>query len=358
MLSTMDETRFRILDTLSRGLGRSLSISELTNRIKELHGTAYYANIYDEIMSLASEGIIGLEKIGTSSIAILNFKSYLLIDTLAEIELKKKHALLRGRTGPQMLLLEFDTYLKSLPLMGSICMSRPEKNIKLNRMEFLILLRGSTGDRAIREHRQALREIIQVLQKIHNLRIDCLTLADDEFLDLLKSEDRNPLKDMLADKIAFINPQEFWIAIREALMKGVRMRIDSDEINPMRISEHHLVFNLARFGYTELGREIKPGELISIEYIISSILMGKDVRRIEAAPVIIAKNKVNYNVLTFLSQKYKYSDRLLGLLRTLYKIKPSEETKEGISTLESMHVNEMKADEDSIREKMRLYNAT
>ncbi len=358
MVSTMDETRFRILDTLSRALGRPLSISELANRIKELHGTAYYANIYDEMMSLASEGIIGLEKIGTSSIAILNFKSYLLIDTLAEFELKKKRNLLRGRTMLQMLLLELDTYLKSLPLVDSICMSRPEKNIKLNRMEFLILLRGSTGDRAIREHRQALREIILRLQKIHNLRIDHLTLANDEFPDLLKSEDRNPLKDILADKIAFINPQAFWIEIREALIKGVRIRIDPEEIDPTRISEHHLVFNLARFGYTEMGREVREGEHIGIEYIISSILMGKDVRRTEAIPVIIAKNKLNYNVLTFLSQKYKYSDRLLGLLRTLYKIKPSHETKEGISTLESMHVNEIKADEDSIRDKMRLYNAT
>jgi hypothetical protein len=318
MVDTMDETRFRILDTLSRELGRPLSISELTSRIKALHGTAYYANTYDEVMSLAGEGIIGLEKIGNSSIANLNFRSYLLIDTLAEIELKKKHALLKGRTELQMLLMQFDTHLKSLPLVGSICMSGPEKSMKLNRMEFLILLRGSAGDRAIREHRRALR----------------------------------------TDKIAFFNPQEFWIGIREALIKGVRVRVDSGETDPTRISERQLVFNLARFGYTEMGREVKEGERIGIEYIISSILLGKDVRRTEAIPVIIAKNKLNYNVLTFLSHKYKYSGRLLGLLRTLYKIKPSQETKEGISTLESMHVNEIEADEDSIREKMRLYNAT
>jgi hypothetical protein len=354
----MNETRFRILDTLSRELGRSLSISELTNKIRKLHGTAYYANTYDEIMSLASEGIIELEKIGNSSIAILNFKSYLLIDSLAEIELKKKHDLLQERTELQMLLLEFNTCLESLALMSSICMSRPEKNIKLNRLEFLILLRGSAGDQVIQEHREKLSEITQMLQKIHNLRIDYLALANDEFLDLLRSEDRNPLKDMLVDKIAFINPQGFWIAIREALRKGIRMQLDSDETDPARIPEHHLAFNLARFGYTEMGRQIKAGERISMEYIITAILTGTDARRIEAIPVIIAKNKLNYNVLTFLSQKYRRSGLLLGLLRTLYKFKPSEEAKAGISILEKMHIDEIEADEEAIREKMKLYNAT
>lgn len=36
----MDETTFRILDTLSRELGRPPSINELTRKIETLHGTA------------------------------------------------------------------------------------------------------------------------------------------------------------------------------------------------------------------------------------------------------------------------------------------------------------------------------
>ena len=86
----MDETTFRILDTLSRELGRQISINELTRKIAKQHGSAYYANIYKKLLALNKEGTILIGRIGKSSIISLNFKNYLLIDLLIEMELKKK----------------------------------------------------------------------------------------------------------------------------------------------------------------------------------------------------------------------------------------------------------------------------
>ena len=56
----MDETTYRILDVLSRSLGRLMSIHELTRKIEETYGGAYYANIYEKIHELTQDNIITL----------------------------------------------------------------------------------------------------------------------------------------------------------------------------------------------------------------------------------------------------------------------------------------------------------
>src|SRR5438034_4930624 len=139
---TMDQTTFKVLDALSREIGRHSSIKGITDKIRELHGTAYYANIYHIVKFLTHEGILDIEKIGAIPTIQLAFNNYLLIDILAEIEIKRKHDLLRKRIELQAPLEELDIYLRNLPLIGPICMSRPEKNIKLNRLELLIMIRG------------------------------------------------------------------------------------------------------------------------------------------------------------------------------------------------------------------------
>jgi len=355
----MDETTFRILDTLSRALGRPLSINELTRRIETLHGTADYKNIYEKLQTLNKDTIINLTKTGRSQITTLNFNNYLLIDLLAETELRRKQDLLRNRRELQMFFLELDTYFNDpqFQFLQSISCISPVKNIRLNRIEFLILLKGSRERITIKEL-NAVHELIRLLQSIHNIKIDYLMLSKDEFIDFLKSEETNPLREMLADKITFLYPQSFWLDIRSTLEKGIHIRIEQIATNPAKISEQDLVYNLARFGYREIGSELKQGKDICIEYIITAILLRNRARRIEAIPIILAKNKSNYNLLIFLCQKYEVSSRLLGLLKILNKIKQAKETQGAIEILQIRKIKEIKANERSIRQKMRLYNVT
>jgi hypothetical protein len=353
----MDETTFRILDTLSRELGRHISINELTSKIAEQYGSAYYTNIYKKISALNKEGITHAARTGKSSIASLNFKNYLLIDLLTQMELKKKQEFIRSKPELQMLLLEIDTYCSDLPFIKSISLINPERNMKLNRAELLILLKSSEQESEIQNTIFAMNKILLSLQSIHNIKIDYLILTKEEFFDLLASDETNSLKEMLFNQIAFLFPQAFWIEIKTMLEKGIQIRFSEEETNPAKISESDLIYNFARFGYKEIGPEIREGEKICIEYIITSILMKNDARRRDAIPIILAKNRANYSLLIFLAQKYRLLGKLLGLLKALHKNKPIREVHQAIRTLEAMNVKEIKADEKSIESKMRLYNA-
>lgn len=351
----MDDTTFRILDTLSRELGKPISINELTKKIEKLHGKAYYKNIYDKLHTMANNKIITLTKSRNSSLVSLNFTNYLLIDLLAQMELVRKQNFLQLHRELQMLFLEIDTYFKDLHIIQSISAINLEYNINLNRVELLILLRNIRSIEQMVNATLSIYRLIGNIQSIHNIRIDYLLLSVNEFIDLLKSDEANPLKEMMIDKITLLFPQAFWLDIREAVEKGIRIQI-GEPINLTKISEDDLVYNLARFGYKEIGPEIKGGKDICIEYIVTSILLQDDARRIDAIPIILAKRDANYNLLIFLSQKYGLSDKLLGLLKVLNKLKPKKEVGEAIRILESINIKEAKANEESIREKMRLYN--
>ena len=351
----MDGTTFRILDALSRNLGSQISINKLTKEIEELRGSAYYANVYNRVRSLSKEGIVSLTRAGKSSFVSLNFGSYLTMDLLTEMELTRKRELLKTRKELQFLLADIEEHFKDRRLTVSICLTSPEKNVKLNRAELLILLQA--GDNGKRDGMREMHSTITSLQRTHNIRLDYLALGREEFHELLRSEERNPLKEMLADKIAFFNPQGFWSQIRDAIAHGMLIRFGREETHPAKVAERDLVYNLARFGYTEMGSETETGENTSVEYIITSLMVKGNSRRVEAVPVILAKNRVNYSLLIFLSQKYGVSDRLLGLLKALNKIKPEKPRRETIEILEAMNVKELEAHEASIRQRLRLYNA-
>ena len=108
------------------------------------------------------------------------------------------------------------------------------------------------------------------------------------------------------------------------------------------------------------GPKIKQGKLICIEYIINAIMFQNDARRMDAIPVILAKNsdKTNYDLLLFLTRKYDFGGKILGILRALRNlvVHGMTEINEPIRLLEAMKIEEIKVNEKSMKEKLRLYN--
>ncbi len=352
----MDETTFRILDTLWKETGTPLSINELTSKIRESHGTAYYTNIYQKMHALTREGTIAITKAGRSSIANLNFTNYLLIDRLTELELRRKHDLLAKSKELQMLFQDAGERYADIRSIESISAINAERNLKLNRAEFLFLLHNSKHSNLDHEMID-IHSIARDLEGLHNIKLDPIILTTEALLDFLTSDEINPVREMLSSKIIFYSPQNFWTHIAAAFARGYRIKLLERETNSAKIPEKDIVFNLARFGYKQIGLEIREGEKICIEYIIASILMKEDARRIDAIPILLAKNNANYSLLISLSQKYRLSARLLGLLKALNKINSTRETKSAIEILEALSTKEIKADDRSIERKMRLYRA-
>ena len=172
------------------------------------------------------------------------------------------------------------------------------------------------------DEKRKLREIIGTFRRVHNIRIDYLPLTATELLELLTSEEANPLKEMLPDSVCVFSPQAFWSEMLEAERKGLRIRLEEAETDPRKLSENELVYNLERLGYKEFGTEAKQSREILKELLATSLLLKGDARRIDAVPVILAKGGTRWDLLVFLAQKYGTAGRLLGLLRALNHAKP------------------------------------
>jgi hypothetical protein len=351
----MDEATFRILDSLSREIGSTISIHQLTSKIRQYYGTGYYARTYNRVIELSKQELITITKAGRSSIPSLNFSSYSLLDLLSEIEMRKKRELLDRSRNLQPLIMDIEAYAHNDSQIESISLMNPERNAKLNRAELLVLTRNSSENGS--KQMTSIYRMMRDAQSKHNIRTDTLLLSTEDFAELLASDEINPLKEMLSNKIAFFAPQAFWAEIADALAKGRWIRLLGGETNPAKIAEKDMDFNLNRFGYMEMGSKIAGGEKICIEYIISSILMKGEARRINAIPILLSKNTANYNLLIFLSQKYGLSGRLLGLLRAMHKIKPQGKIAIMMEIMKELGAKEIKADENAIAQNMRLYNA-
>jgi len=344
-------TEFKIIDTISREIGNPISIRGLTAEIKQEFGSAHYPNIYNAVLGLKDKNIIQIERQGNASIPLLNFSNYLLPDMLVEIELQKKRDFLQKWREAQFLLSDLDQELSSLSFIRSILLIDPEHNMRLNRAELLILI-----DQENTANRQKARRTINELRRHNNIRIEDLILSQDELIDFLKSSEKNPIKEMLSDKIATYLPQNFWNPIRNAYVHGTRIRFDNERTNLSKIKESDLTYNLAKFGYKELGLEIRQGEDYSLEYIISSILMGDDPRRAAAASILISKNRPSFELLEFLSMRHGFAEKLLGLLEAINHISPAPEFSDAISGFKERGINPRRVvDEGQIRNLMELY---
>ena len=239
----MDETTYRILDILSRNIGSPQSINELTGKIENIYGAAYYANINEKIHDLTKEKIITLSKSGRSSLISINFNNYLITDLLAEMEFRRKQFFLQGKQEMQMLSMEIDTYLHSFLLIKSISLINPERNAKLNKVELFIHLRR-TEKKKVEETKIGIHIILDNLQKIHNIRIDYIILEDNMFLNLLKSDEINPAREIISNKIVIFNPQDFWIGIKKTGVAGIKIITEDSDASATKISEDDMIFNL------------------------------------------------------------------------------------------------------------------
>ncbi len=236
-------------------LGNPLSINQLTNQIKNHYGAAYYANTYQKLQNLKNNDLVKLEPIGHSSSIKLNFESYLLVDTLSDMEKEKKLHLLSKKENLFQFFCEMDKSLSSQAYTKSLSAINPAKTLKLNRIDLLTLLNQAPDylNQTIK-----LQKATMNLQKKYNLKINNLILNKHTFSNLLSSDEINPAREALSQQITLYNPQAFWSQIKETAQKN-QIRTLQTETKPLNIPDSDLNFNLNRFGYGEFGTAIVEG---------------------------------------------------------------------------------------------------
>jgi hypothetical protein len=235
----------------------------------------------------------------------------------------------------------------------SITAINPSKNIKLNRVELLFLLK-ETPD-YLNQTIEICKDMLN-LKKRFNLKINSLTLNKNNFADLLTSDEINPVREALSQQITIYNPQAFWKEIK-AIAKKSQIRTSNSETKPLNISDLDLTFNLNRFGYSEFGASFAQGKKYCIEYTVTSLLLREEARGVDAAAVILAKNSFNSNLLAFLSQKFQTAPRLLGILKVLQQTNSKTEFENTIKIISLTNPEQIPIDEESIKQKLELYNA-
>jgi hypothetical protein len=339
---------FRVMDGLTRNLGRTFSIQDLTNEIRRTRGRAHYANVYNCVQSLKRQGLIELSKTGGTSTISLNLRRYALIDVLAEMEIERKRRALRSIRMAESLFAAVDAALGRLSSVAAVAAIDAERNLRLNRLELLVLMRDDGGSARI-------HEALADLKRLHSTRIDDLGLTEREFVTYLTSEEKNPISDMMAEEIAFIYPQALWSAIARA--SGRKVPVRGPALHPARLTEAELSHNLERFGYPMMGTARKSERDICLEYVVIAALLGEDARRKLAVPVILSKNAANPRLLAFLAAKYRVGDVLLGQLQVLARMKVGPEVKETVAHLRQLGAKPADSDARAIRQTLRTYDA-
>lgn len=331
MVIELNKTRFKILNNLLDIKGENLSISELTKSIKKKYGSGNYSLINEELHKMADEKLVYLEKIGHTLVPKLNFDNQNLITLLVKIELDNKLDLLNKFPQLQPIISLIENNCQKLHYIHSISIINAKQNKKLNRVELLIIFRPKeldenwdyNHDLHLRKEKEKIKRILQSLGTKYNIRIDYLILDRAEYLELVQSDEINQVGDMLKTKIVIFRPQIFWFEYKDIIdnyFKNLKLYNKKEtETNPSFISEQELTYNLARFGYIEFGSNTIQTDNISIEYIITAILIRNDIRKLESIPIIILKNmnSIHIELLKFLCIKYGVLDKLLYIIETM-----------------------------------------
>jgi hypothetical protein len=356
----LDETTFRILETLAENMGQEMSIKTLTEAIQRFHGSAHYSNIYNKVQQMSKDKMITLNKAGNTYRISLNFYDYWIVDLLTQMEIMKKQKLLIENPRILQLFSEIEKVAQTITNMSSISAIRLTRNEAVNRLELLVLFKDGISSNSEEKTRRLTDYAIDLMQRVAGAKVDSLLLNESEFGAMLSSKEKSPAREMIGDKLSFFGTQNFWLTIKSAVEKGIWVRAERQETIPSKISEEDLVYNMARFGYKELGKSIKLGTDFSVEFVVAGMLAKGQARLVEAVPVILAKQKANYNVLFFLAQKFHLLDLLLAVLEALSVVLPRDKKAIGylIQMMKKMNIKTtMILNTNSIEEKIRFYKS-
>jgi len=287
----------KILSSLSTTYTNDISINKLSQILKKRGFDGDYKNTYQKIKILEDKGYIQTQLIGKSRIIQMNYSNPSTIAKLAMIELEKKIIFLNKNPDFKTI----NTQLNQIQAK-SIILINAEKNFSLNRIETLIIT--SKPEKAITKFNQ--------IEEQFNIRIDCLALTQEEFAQKINT---TTIIDMLSNRLILSNQEQFIDLITQSIHD-----IKEKDYSLINLNESELRYNLAKFGYSEFGKETK-GKNLGIEELITATLLNGTARQKIALKKIIKSNDFSLQFLYFLIKKYSKQKELEKIIPINNKIK-------------------------------------
>lgn len=372
----MDGTQLKIYSSLTRNIDSHFTINGLTKHIKKCYDKGHYPNIHKKIKELDEQEEIDLIKIGRSYIIRLNFSNDILLDQLSEVELNNKERISREDPILKDIILKIESnFIDDYFFLDSISLVEPEKNIRLKRLEILMIFKDPklpkeklTEFEKIKfellrnEIRAAYLDLLRI-EKNLNIKIDPLFIESKDLDRYFDDDLFSCYKDQILKKITILYPQNYWWRFKENYLKH-NISWSENECSLKDISNDDINFNLSRFGYYEIGEEIRSDTKIPIELIITRIFINDRARQINSIPLIIKKqfdqSPINMKSLFFLCKKFEQMEKLLGILELMTKFKKEDWNSDFIyyiEILKEMGIKAKQYDLDTIKKQMELYNA-
>jgi hypothetical protein len=305
----MNEQQARIMECLSASLGWGGSILELTRRIQKRHGSGYYSNIYNATKGLEKQGLVKMEKQGKSSIIRMDFDNPDSLYRLSEID---------DRNAGLDIQNEIRTGLLDMGLeqgIAAICALETAYHAKINRIELLFLAqKHNTAD---------LIAGLRGLESQYNMRIDPIIITIDEFAQMMKSDERSRMNDMMLDRKIIYNSEGFWRIIAG---RGISGGYETLGRPLQELNQNELSFNYNRYGYS-LYEKRADARKICLEDTIFAMSMSREARIRYGGPILVHKNmaSIHWGYLYYLYKRHDELGRLHGMLISL----PASDTKGG-----------------------------
>ncbi len=351
-----------VLGALARNFGRLLSIKRLVSEISAIK-PSFYKNVYDEVMLLEQQGLLKMLKAGNNNLIEFDFSSIDLVNALSELELQKSAELLDARKLSAS-KVAFTELMLSLSPGTAACVVSGSKSLALNMLEFLIVLPDSVNSR---EARASTHSAVNSFSLKTNFKTTTLMLTALEFRQLLSDAKANSLKHLIKQETCFYNPQLYWLNFYSMQKQGLKTVFQEATGNALDLTRDDVLKTFARHGYAELGGVAETTGDYCIETAIAAALLQEDARLLEAIPIVLAKNKVNYHLLEYLIAKHGKTGLMGFLLSTALPyskiLKENLETRLFLDDLKTISGNKrfktrLRITSHDIASKLRDYHAT
>lgn len=387
----LKEIRFRILDSLARGLGRHSSIQDIARSIREAKKAGFYKNVYEEIIKLHAENFVVLKRAGKARLASLNFDCSGIAAALSEMEEKRKQEFFARLNNPEIERELNWLFIHTRGIAESICLIKDQRSLALRKLDLLFILRSplpgfkkqrdeftagqNLSENEVEEERASLYKPVKWFAQRTNYQTSFLALTFEEFESLINSPKQNYLKQLARNEIAVFGAQTYWLLFALMRYQGrLALPVNEDRAEPDKLTLEEARDAFSRYGYEE-SRSSPRASAQSIESAIAKTLVAKEPRLLEAIPIVLAKDakrEINYPLLEYLAEKYGNSILYGFLLSTALKLTSLRENGRARSSLERLaRQHEIKSpDEPSswrpvnlrlnvedISKKMRAYNA-